>query len=323
MSTLDEAALDDGCAQGDTSTLEQVIPLLGHPQAYTRGRAAEMLAHAPWTALSPYAHDAFRGAPEGMWWFVLAHRAEASRAPFGAAQDAAFMTALSAKLESASGMPADPLFAVARIAPSLPPEARDRLSPVLVLHPDDEVSVVAAMGLERPLRTDEVARLAQIEGRFATDALVARVQGGDASAWSALAGRVLHAGPLAYMALEALERLPAAADLAALRTIWDRRWFVQPVHVRAADVALRLGDEGARAALESWCDHRKPAVRATALAALLTHAATDERRDWAGRIVGLGRATVEDVVETLRTLPPSEAVRDAIAILSQRSSSLR
>lgn len=327
MSVLDEAALDAGCARGDADAIRQVLPLLDHAQAYTRGRAAEMLAIAPWSALAPFAHVVFAATPSSLWWFVLAHRAEASRAPFGrlaeAPEDPAFVAMLGQRLGDIGAQDADTWFAVARIAPSLPATLREVLTPQLVLHVDDEVAVVAAMGLERPLTPEECARLARIEGRYRTDALVARVQGGDRTAWAALAARVLHAGPLAFMALEALEALPEGADVSALRSIWDRRWFVQPTHVRAADVALRLGDASARSRLEEWTESRKPAVRATAFAALLTHASADEHRDWVGRLTSAGASVVADVLETLRTLPTRQGGADLIVLLEQRLSSLR
>ncbi|MCB9519595.1 MAG: hypothetical protein H6698_04690 [Myxococcales bacterium] len=285
-----EDALATAAAAGDAAALDALESYLRSSDAYTRGRAAELLSTAPDEAIAGRAEAALDLDAASLWWRVLALRAErASGLPAGLSSERipVWLARLAAVGPSASDAVYQALAAV--LAADL--DADDVIAAVTAWSRagDGEVLLLAQTILSRSRSLDpqDGEALLAVHGIARLGALTLATSAGIAGAAAALAAEAARGGPYAFVALEAVEASRDAAAIAPLQRSYSR-WFPGSVGARAAASATVLGDADGLRRLRALASSR---VRATRAEALLQLARVGDGSDWdlVARAVMAGR----------------------------------
>ena len=282
-----EASLEADCRAGNPTALARAERYLASAQAYTRGRAAEMLAVAPPDCLAPLVDAVFAvGFPTADWWRVVALYAEEhGELPHGKPSPR--------RLEALMWTPADrdpdALYQVLRLLAAVKLPGTRRFAEALFEHPDDEIALRAAHLYDdcEPGELPERAlrRLRGIRGADAIHALVLRFRYGDERAAEALVAAIPRSGPYAFHALDALEAQGDDSVIPALRRLYRPRLLPTPLASRAAATAALLGDPDALERLRALTRSRRLPVRSVA-AAELARTGTREDIHYVADLVG-------------------------------------
>lgn len=215
-------------------------------------------------------------ASKAAWWDAVGEFAEyAGRAPRreGRALD------LASFAERAGGEFAV-LESMASCLGAFEPAARTDWARRLAAHPHDGIALnaISVLADDGAVAAGDLERLRASRKPWRTFALEILLRCNQPGAIEQIVREISADSPMAWSLFDTIESHAPPSDVAQLRRLYEKRFFVSWIAPRAASAAVVLQDRGALEWLRRHADSRKTEVRAVALAELLRVGDEGDRR---------------------------------------------